>query len=649
IVEFNKAACDTFGYTKEEILGKHINVLYAEEEEGRAIASRVIMKGSFTGEVTNIRKNGEVFTCILSTSIMLGDYGEVIGSVGSSIDITERKKTEIALKESEEKHRTLFETMLQGVVYLNADGKIISTNSAAERILGITFKQMQGRTSVDPLWKSIREDGTDFPEEKHPAVIALKIGKKVQNVIMGVFNPKDKDYRWININAVPQFKAGNKTPYQVYSTFEDITEQKISEETLHRTYNKLKNLESIINGSPAVAFLWPIKQGWPVEFVSENVKDIMEYTAEDFITGKVSWPGITHKDDIKRLEKEIANYLENNVTEFSQEYRLITKSGKVCWMKDQNKVLFDPKGNPTHIQSIVLDITESKLANLALKESERKFRTLVENINEVIYTIDMNGVMTYISPAIESFTNYQISDFINHKYTEFVFPGDLARIKENFNKVTKGTTKSTEYRILDKDDSIKWIRTSSSPILSDGTVKGVQGVITDITDLKSAEEELKAAQAELLIKSKNLEESVTALKVLLKHQDSEKNAFEESILSNINTLVIPYLEKIKININDNSMKTYIDIVETNLSEITKKLTGPHSNYYYKLTPTEIRVADLIRSDKSSKEIADLLNISETTVFFHRRNIRNKLGLKGKKANLNSLLISNLPAKFNEID
>jgi PAS domain S-box-containing protein len=640
IFEFNKAACDTFGYTKDEILGKHINVLYANEDEGRAVASQVIMRGSFTGEVDNIRKNGEVFTCILSTSIMLGDFGEVIGSVGSSIDITDRKKSERVLKESESKYRTLFETMLQGVVYQDSEGKIISANSAAEKILGSTLDQMQNKTSENPDWKSIREDGSDFPGKEHPAMIALETGKKVLNVIMGIYNPADKDYRWIQINAVPLFMPGSKKPFQVYTTFDDISEHKIAEEKLQKTCSKLKNLEHIINGSPAMAFLWPVKEGWPVEFVSENVRNILGYTPEDFMSGKVSWTEITHKDDLRRLEKEITDYIENNVTEFSQEYRLIAKSGKICWMKDQNTILLDAQGAPVHIQSIVFDITESKNADLALKESEEKYHTLVENINEAIFTLDTNGIITYISPAVESFFGYKPSYFINHPISDFVASEDLTQMKENFKKALNGKATANEYVVPDKNGNKHCLRTSSSPLYSGGEIKGVFGIINDITDIKCFENDLKTTKKELMVKSNNLEESVIALKVLLKHQDSEKYVFEESILANINTLVMPYLEKIKINCNDDNMKTYIDIVETNLTEITKKFNGPQTNYFQKLTPTEIRVAELIRSDKSSKEIADLLNISETTVFFHRRNIRHKLGLKGKKANLNTLLISN---------
>ena len=154
--------------------------------------------------------------------------------------IVERQWAEEAVRESEEEHRTLFETMAQGVVYQAASGEIISANVAAERILGLSLDQLQGRTSVDPRWKAVHEDGSDFPGETHPAMVALKTGKKVENVIMGVFNPADEDYRWIRINAVPQFRDGEDIPYQAYTTFDDITEIKLAREALQRAHDELE-------------------------------------------------------------------------------------------------------------------------------------------------------------------------------------------------------------------------------------------------------------------------------------------------------------------------------------------------------------------------------------------------------------------------
>jgi len=149
-------------------------------------------------------------------------------------DITERKRAREALRQSEERFRNLFETMAQGVVYQNADGGITSANPAAERILGLTLDQMMGWTSMDPRWRAIHEDGSDFPGETHPAMVALRTAQEVRNIIMGVFNVEQNIYRWININAIPQFKPGEDKPYQVYTTFDDITERKKAEQTLRR-------------------------------------------------------------------------------------------------------------------------------------------------------------------------------------------------------------------------------------------------------------------------------------------------------------------------------------------------------------------------------------------------------------------------------
>lgn len=138
----------------------------------------------------------------------------------------EHKIAEEALRENDKKYEDLFRTLSFGVVFQDAKGRIILANPAAERILGLTKDQMMGRKSIDPRWKSIHVDGSDFAGEDHPAMKALKTGKEQRDIVMGVFNPELNTYSWININAIPFFRKGESKPYQVYATFEDITSKR---------------------------------------------------------------------------------------------------------------------------------------------------------------------------------------------------------------------------------------------------------------------------------------------------------------------------------------------------------------------------------------------------------------------------------------
>ncbi len=134
--------------------------------------------------------------------------------------------------EKEEKHRILFETMLHGVIYHDLNGGIIGANPAAEEILGMDVDEITSRTTIDQQWQVIQEDGSNFPGENRPSWVALKTGKPVKNVIMGVFNPKENKYRWIIINAIPLFRPGETELFQVHTTFTDITDRKQAEEAL---------------------------------------------------------------------------------------------------------------------------------------------------------------------------------------------------------------------------------------------------------------------------------------------------------------------------------------------------------------------------------------------------------------------------------
>jgi len=127
------------------------------------------------------------------------------------------------LWESAEKRRILFDTMPQGVLFQDAGGKIVEANPAAERILGISVTQIKGKNFAQPFWKTVREDGGDFPVEEQPAMLTIRTGQAMQGSVMGIEVPHKTGITWLRVNSFPLFKPGAAKPYQVYTTFDEIT------------------------------------------------------------------------------------------------------------------------------------------------------------------------------------------------------------------------------------------------------------------------------------------------------------------------------------------------------------------------------------------------------------------------------------------
>jgi diguanylate cyclase (GGDEF)-like protein/PAS domain S-box-containing protein len=270
----------------------------------------------------------------------------------------------------------LFKLLPLGIVFQNARGEIEAANPAAQRILGLSLDQMCGRTSTDPRWRSIRADGSPFPGEQHPAMIALRTGQPVCDVIMGVFNPKAIGLTWININAIPIRGAETNDMRGVYAVFEDITARRSLENSLKKSEEQLR---FVLEGSELGYWDWDIATGEVNR--NERWATMLGYTPDEIGHSAQQWSDFVHPEDREKAWASIWEVIDGRSCKHELEYRMLHKDGSVRWILDQANVMErDADGKPIRMCGTHTDITERKILEEELRrQAQFDFLTKVCN------------------------------------------------------------------------------------------------------------------------------------------------------------------------------------------------------------------------------------------------------------------------------
>lgn len=504
ITEINQVFADLTGFEKADFLGKHVLTLPTLLKQDLDFYAKLIKKifnGEKLGPITFKWKhaNGEIHDGEARTSL-LRKHQKIIGIQAIVRDITDAKQAELKLINSEERFRTLFENMEHGAFWQNADGSLENVNQAALNIFGLTEDEFLGRTSMNPQWKVMDINGNDVPGEQHPSMKALKTGKEIKNELLAVYNPIKKEFVWIHINAKPLFKDNKKKPTKVFVTLHDVTHLKQTEFELaerESQFKKISELSSDYSYSIMVNENGTMEHEWSFgafERITgyDPIKIWKDGTIEKFF----------HPDDANILADRVQRQLKGETV--ISEVRIITKSGEVKWIRDIGEPIWDEeKTRVIRIIGTAQDITEQKLAQNAVLESEERFRTSFEASKIGIGIISPEGILISINKATSKILGYTKKELLGKNFLEFTHPEDVENSRKHFKQsINDKKTFTINKRYVAKNKEIKSAVTTVSPIFNEsGELKYVIAHMHDITELKASQHdsELKQKHLESLI------------------------------------------------------------------------------------------------------------------------------------------------------
>jgi len=397
--------------------------------------------------------------------------------------VTEQKQTEETLAKSEQKYRTLFDTMAQGVIYHDANDYIIMANPAACRILGVPLEQILGRTSTDPRWQSIHQDGRSFPGEMHPAVVAAKTGNPVNNVLIGVFNPLCNGYRWIKVNAMPLFNPGEARPYQIYTTFDDITDQIQAEWALSESGIRFRTL---VECSPDAILLSDLNTGLVLE-ANQTAVNLWRMPKENIIGAQItqlhpSHLGITAQSDWKQL----STVSKDRPAHLIESVILQADGTEILVEIIVQETLFQGK---FVLYSIFRDITGRKQA----EEKLRQLSLAIQQSPVSVVITNTQGAIQYVNPKFVQVTGYTAEEVAGQNPRILQSGKHSPKFyKQLWQTIANGKEWRGEFQNKRKNGKLFWESTIISPIKNDsGKITHYVAVKEDVTEQKYLEQQIR--------------------------------------------------------------------------------------------------------------------------------------------------------------
>ena len=439
---------------------------------------------------------------------------------------------------------------------------------------------------------------------------------------------------WIHVSANPRHGVDSDTIWDGIGL--EITERKMSEAGLEKHRRILFEAEKLADVGgwewDTVEDKWTMSDNWLQIHGCPN----RQLTSSELLR-------IAHPDDRSIIQEAFRRAAENGEP-YRIEHRIVRQDTRdVRYIRAYGDLKLDQSGNTVKVYGVAQDITDRKQTELALKDSEKRYRAVVESQSEVISRVKTDGTFTFVNEAYCRFFGKSESDLIGQKWFPVAHPDDLPNINRRLEELSiENPEVVIENRVWDTQGRLRWMQFINHGFFDDrGNLYEIQSVGRDTTELKEKEQLIHLREREIREKTADLKKTNNALEVLLERRHRQIEALKDDIYRNYSKLILPELNDLKNRLKLSSNKKTIALILNLFESMVSADTAPLTSGRFGLTKTEIRIAAMILNGMTSSEIANHLSISINTVGFHRKNLRKKLGIHRSTIELSQYLKQHL--------
>ncbi|MFA5375238.1 MAG: PAS domain S-box protein [Dehalococcoidia bacterium] len=486
IVDANKEALRLHGFgSKNEIIGRKASEMVAPVDRDRAVNDAIkSLKSSHSSERTECKlvdTSGREFAGEFNVAVIKDNRGKPSGFIGVARDISERKRMEEALKNSEAKLRVMFDSMMDGIVVSDTNIKIVDVNKAALELIGSAKKEeLIGRNALDVI---------RFKDQEAAMANLMKMLQEMrpqEKVEYSVVFPNGKEMEIEVSTTMMHDNAGNLVGF--VNAIRDISERKRVGEALKQSEEKYRTLAETTND-----IVYSIDSMGKLTFIGPQVA---RYDLDhEKMVGRSMFDFI-YTEDREKVLLDFERTAESG-EEFPTEFRIVDDKGITHWIEEMGKLQRDSFGAIIGTTGVLRDITERRKAEEALRESEIRFRHILENSQDASYRRNLTaGRYDYLSPVITALTGYTVEEMTTMSegvVTEHIHPDEREQVKRIFADALSGLSRTyqVEYRFMCRNGQYRWMNDLGSIMLDEaGNPQFLVGSLRDITERKQAETEI---------------------------------------------------------------------------------------------------------------------------------------------------------------